>query len=68
LAQLKNSFSGVPFHVVSYSNDVASVSKARFVTAWAISMKLGVRIPLIFAILPILLPPGSHLENQTVAI
>jgi hypothetical protein len=32
--------------LVSYSNDVASVSKACFVTAGAISMKLGVRIPL----------------------
>jgi hypothetical protein len=30
----------------SYSNDVAFVSKARFVTAGAISMNLGVRIPL----------------------
>jgi hypothetical protein len=51
----------------------SSVSKARFVTAGAISMKLGVRIPwalspeyfLIFAILPILWPTGGHLENQT---
>jgi hypothetical protein len=33
---------------VSYSNDVASVSKARFVTARAISMKLGVRPELFF--------------------
>jgi hypothetical protein len=32
--------------LVSYSNDVASISKARFVTAGAISMKLGVKIPL----------------------
>jgi hypothetical protein len=47
------------------------VSKARFVTARAISMKLGVRIPLgntprafwIFAIWPILWPPGGHLEK-----
>jgi hypothetical protein len=31
---------------VSYSNDVVSVSKARFITAGAISLKLGVRIPL----------------------
>jgi hypothetical protein len=55
----------------------SSVSKARFVTVGAISMKLGVRIPflwairpeifLIFAIRPILWPPG-HLENQTFAI
>jgi hypothetical protein len=41
----------------------SSVSKARFVTAGAISMKLGV-----FAIRPILWPPGGHLENQTFAI
>jgi hypothetical protein len=54
----------------------SSVSKARFVIARAISMNLGVRIPFgnlpralfIFAILPILWPPDSHLENQTFAI
>jgi hypothetical protein len=49
----------------------SSVSKAHFVTAGAISMKLGVRIPLprafflIFAIWPILWPTGGHLENHT---
>jgi hypothetical protein len=32
--------------LVSYSNDVASVSKARFITTRAISVKLGVRMPL----------------------
>jgi hypothetical protein len=36
--------------LVSNSNDVASVCKARFVTAGAISMKLGVGIPLIFKV------------------
>jgi hypothetical protein len=49
---------------------------AHFVTAWAISMKLGVKIPLgntprgffIFVIGPILWPPGGHLENQIFAI
>jgi hypothetical protein len=56
----------------------SSVSKARFVTAGAISMKLGVRIPwgnkpsffFIFAIRPILWPSGGHLdlENKTFAI
>jgi hypothetical protein len=51
----------------------SSISKARFVAAGAISMKLGVKIPLgntpraflIFAILPILWPTGGHLENHT---
>jgi hypothetical protein len=38
------------------------VSKARFVTAGAIS------IYFIFAILPIMWPTGGHLENQTFAI
>jgi hypothetical protein len=33
-------------HWLPYSNDVASVSKARLITAGAISMKLDVRIPL----------------------
>jgi hypothetical protein len=48
---------------------------ARFVATWAISMKLGVMIPLgnmsrcfvflfIFTIWHILWPPGGHLENQ----
>jgi hypothetical protein len=43
----------------------SSVSKARFVTAGAISMKWGntPRDFLIFAIRPILWPPGGHLEN-----
>jgi hypothetical protein len=34
------------YREASYSNDVASIGKACFVTASAISMKLGVRIPL----------------------
>jgi hypothetical protein len=62
--------------VMTWRPSSSSVGKARFVTAGAISMKLGVRIPwgntprafLIFAIRPILCPPGGHLENQTFAI
>jgi hypothetical protein len=66
---------------VSYSNDVASVAlssvyKAHFITARAISMKLGVRIPMgnmpraffDFRNLTYLGPSGGHLENQIFAI
>jgi hypothetical protein len=61
---------------VTWHLSSSSVNKARFVSAGPISMKLGVRIPLgnslelflIFAIWPILWPPGDHLENQTFAI
>jgi hypothetical protein len=38
---------------------LSSVCKAHFVTARAISMKLGVMIPLYNML------PGGHLENQT---
>jgi hypothetical protein len=54
----------------------SSVSKARFITARAISMKLCVRIRLgntpraffYFRDLTYFVPPGGHLENQTFAI
>jgi hypothetical protein len=59
-----------------HPSSLSSVSKARFITARAISMKLCVRIPLgnmprfflIFAIWPFLWPTGGHLENQTFTV